>query len=130
VLGSTGDAEGTLYLDDGETFDYQTGAYIHRRFKFSGQEGKLVSEDLATKGPKSEKYLKSMKGVRVERVIVVGAPQAWSGKAKVKVTYEPGKTKNVKMSWHVGQDGKAPWAVVRDPNVKIGAEWSIDFSKA
>ena len=36
VIGNSGDAKGTLYLDDGESFDYKDGAYIHRNFRFLG----------------------------------------------------------------------------------------------
>ncbi|CBI17232.3 unnamed protein product, partial [Vitis vinifera] len=38
-------AEGELYIDDGKSFEFKQGAYIHRHFVFS--DGKLTSSSLA-----------------------------------------------------------------------------------
>lgn len=131
VLGNDGIADGELYLDDGESFEYQDGAYIHRRFSFSN--GALSSEDIAAaKGSKMEKYLKSMKDVRVEKVIVVNAPDAWKGKNKVAISEEKdgksGRVDDARMTFVEKAGGKASWAVVRDPGVSIGNGWKIDFA--
>ncbi len=130
ILGKDGKAEGSLYVDDGETFDFQQGAFIHRRFVFEPKEG-LRSVDLATKkGPKTAEYLKTMQDVRVERIVVVNAPRSWEGKESVRVVEEGAKSgfANVPVSWHAGGGGKAAWAVVRDPGVGIARDWRIDFS--
>ncbi len=29
-------ADGELYVDDGESYDYEKGQYIHRKFSFDG----------------------------------------------------------------------------------------------
>ncbi|KAF2090866.1 glycoside hydrolase family 31 protein [Saccharata proteae CBS 121410] len=133
VLGKGGSATGELYLDDGESFDYEQGAYIHRQFTFNGETKTLASVDLAdAQGKKSDAYKKSMAGVRVEKVIVVGAPKEWEGKMEVVVSEEgakgSGEEKRVEMKWHKGESGKADWAVVRDPGVGIGQGWKIDFA--
>jgi mannosyl-oligosaccharide alpha-1,3-glucosidase len=131
VLSREGKAEGTLYLDDGETFEYQQGAYIHRQFAFDARTGLLTSADLGTSGPKTAGYLKSMEKVRVERIVVVGAPDKWKGKKEVQVWVEgdkeskKGRTVNVK--WFGGEGGKANWVVVRDPKVSVGKGWRVDF---
>jgi alpha 1,3-glucosidase len=129
VLSNTGNAEGSLYVDDGESFDYQEGAFIHRKFSFDRTSQSLVSEDLATAGKKTKAFLKNMAKVRVEKVIVVAAPSEWAEKNEVLVT-EAGmkESKKVQLSWHVAQGQKAAWAVVRDPGVAIGNTWKIDFS--
>jgi alpha 1,3-glucosidase len=127
VLGSTGDAEGELYLDDGETFDYQQGAYIHRAFKYSAAAKSLVSENIGKKGKLTDKYLKSMKSVGVERIIVVGAPQEWKGKETVKAV-QNGKAVEVPLEFHAAEGGQAAWAVIKNPNVAIGTDWSVHFS--
>lgn len=126
VLGNDGAATGTVYIDDGETFDYQSGAYIHRQFTFSGST--LSSENLGTKGSKTAEYLKTMKDVRVEKVVVVNAPAEWESKAEVVVVEEGAKT-GVKadLSWNPSQKGRAAWAVVRDPGVGVGKDWKIEF---
>ncbi|KAF2096180.1 alpha glucosidase II [Rhizodiscina lignyota] len=131
VLGNDGSADGELYLDDGESFDYQEGAYIHRRFAFSN--GILSSEDIAVaKGSKTEKYHKSMKDVRVEKIIVVNAPEAWKSKNEASVSEEKdgksGKKGDATVTFVGKTGGKANWAVVRDPGVRIGNGWKIDFN--
>ncbi|KAI7207510.1 putative alpha glucosidase II, alpha subunit, partial [Hortaea werneckii] len=133
VLGHSGDAEGVLYLDDGESFDFQEGAYIHRRFVYSGSTSSLMSEDLATTpGTKTKDYLNTMENVRVEKIIIVGAPASWKGKTEVEVNEEQARqssgTRMVPMEWHEKVEGKASWAVVRDPGVQIGSGWKIAFA--
>jgi alpha 1,3-glucosidase len=127
VLDKERKAEGTLYADDGETFDFQSGAYIHRKFTFA--DSTLVSENLGTKGSKTAEYLKNMAKVRVEKVIIVGAPDSWKGKSEVLVVEEGSKSGvKVGFTWHAGSAGKGAWAVVRDPGVAVGRDWKIDFS--
>lgn len=125
VLDRNGQAEGKLYEDDGESFDFEKGAYIHRQFKFAGS--KLVNEDLAPQDAAvqlSEEYKK----VGVEKVIVVGAPEQWKGKEHVAVTVEGGETQTADIIYHAADDKKAAYAVVKNPKVPIGASWTIDFS--
>ncbi|KAL9128057.1 MAG: hypothetical protein Q9217_003196, partial [Psora testacea] len=43
VLDKDGKASGSLYIDDGESFNYQSGAYIHRKFDFIN--GQLSSSE-------------------------------------------------------------------------------------
>lgn len=129
VMNNAGSAEGTLYVDDGESFDYEQGAFIHRKFSFDPSKATLVSEDIGTTGKKTQEYLKTMAIVRVEKVVVIGAPSSWSETIEVLVVEDGAKeAKKVALSWH-GADGmKAAWAVVRDPGVAIGGDWKIDFS--
>lgn len=133
VLDKDGNAQGTLYLDDGETFEYEKGAYIHRRFSFDGKRQSLTSSNLGGRATvKTDNYLKSMEKVRVEKVIIVGAPKSWKGKTEVVVMEEGRKEsarkKSVGMEWVEGGAGHADWAVVRDPGVGIGRGWRIDFA--
>jgi alpha 1,3-glucosidase len=130
VLGPDGKAEGELYVDDGESFDYQQGAYIHRKFIY--ENGALRSEDVGTKGKLTEKYAKKMEKVRIERVLIVGAPSEWKDKKKVLVSEEGEKEskggKKVDIKWYGARGKTAAYAVVRDPKVAIGKGWRIDFS--
>ena len=132
-LGSNdGKAEGDLYVDDGESYDYEDGAYIHRHFGFSS--GTLRSTDLsadtevAKPSKKRKAYLAAMAAVRVEKIVVVGAPVEWKGRSEVKVQEEGGKqSRMVEMRWFEGQKGMANWAVVRDPGMEIGKGWTVEF---
>lgn len=129
VLDNLGNAEGTLYLDDGESFDYATGAYIHRQFRFSLEAGKLTSLNLARqKGKKTQEFLDAMKDVRVEKIILIGLPKEWSEKITVKVSEEKRKPWTAPVDVYPTEGGKASWAVVRNPKVAIGLDWSVDFS--
>lgn len=132
-LGSNGEAEGDLYVDDGESYDYEDGAYIHRHFTFSS--GTFRSSDLSAEADvskpskKRKAYLAAMTAVRVEKMIVVGAPTEWKGKSEVKVQEEEGakQSRMVEMKWFEGQNGGASWAVVRDPGMEIGKGWTVEF---
>ena len=132
VLGKSGDAEGELYLDDGESYDYQEGAYIHRRFNYSAETVSLTSTDVSTSGKKTQAYLERMKSVRVEKIVIVNAPASWKQTMEVKVSQEgdkkSGEAKTAKLKWVAGEAGRADWAVVRNPGVGIGSGWKIDFT--
>ncbi|KAH7135003.1 glycosyl hydrolases family 31-domain-containing protein [Dendryphion nanum] len=133
ILDKDGNAEGTLYVDDGETFEYQHGAYIHRRFAFDGKRNALTSTNLGDRATvRTDAYLKKMTKVRVEKIIIVGAPSAWKGKKEVVVMEEGAKEsarrKRVAIDYYEKDGKKAAWAVVRDPKVGVGRGWRIDFS--
>jgi mannosyl-oligosaccharide alpha-1,3-glucosidase len=128
ALSAEGTAEGELYIDDGESYDYQDGAYIHRKFTFASNT--LTSEDLASKAVKEKKrkeYLKLMSSVRVEKVIVVGAPTSWECRSTVNVVEEGQSGRDVEMSYFKGEGARADWAVVRDAGVGVGRGWSLRF---
>lgn len=127
VLDSAGNAAGELYNDDGESFDFEEGAYTWRKFAFDSATSTLKSSDIGAKGKKTAAYLKKTESVKVEKVIVVAAPGSWKDKAEVTVTQDGKKTAGG-LTFHAAEGGKAAWAVVRSPNVKIGADWEIDFS--
>jgi alpha 1,3-glucosidase len=129
VLDQAGDATGTLYVDDGESFDYQEGAYIHRRFTYSSAKQMLESSDLGTSGKKTKEYLKVMAKVRIEKIIIVNAPDAWSGKTEALVS-ETGAVyaKRPRVEFHAKEGGKAAWAVVKNPGMSVGADWSVSFA--
>ncbi|KAJ5197511.1 hypothetical protein N7449_007990 [Penicillium cf. viridicatum] len=126
TLDKNSEAEGTLYVDDGETFDYERGAYIHRRFNY--RESVLSSEDIGTKGPKTAEYLKTMAGVTVERVVVVDPPAGWKTKNSVTVIEDGAKSASTaSLEFYEQEGGKASYVVVKNPNVGIGKAWRIEF---
>jgi alpha 1,3-glucosidase len=132
VLDDMGGAKGELYVDDGESFEYQEGAYIHRAFTYDADSQALQSadfEDSKTRGGKAKQaFKKSMEKVLVERVIVVGAPKSWKGKESV-VIVEGGNEKSARMEWHEGKKGEAAsWAEVKNPGTNIASDWRIVFA--
>ncbi|KAK1293326.1 hypothetical protein QJS10_CPB17g00025 [Acorus calamus] len=116
ALNSSLEAEGELYIDDGKSYNFENGAYIHRRFVFSN--GKLTSTSIApanTKGKFSSDCV-------VERVILMGLPR-WGKNALV----EPG---NIKVDAELGPltlrpGSKLSVLVIRKPNVRISDDWTI-----
>ena len=115
-------AKGELYVDDGESYEYTSGAYIHRQFTLADK--KLVSTNLGMKGKIASTYRRSMNDIRVERIIVVGVPKKFTGD-RVKVTQE-GKTWETTVTFST-EKGKARSIVIRDPKVRIGQDWEIHF---
>jgi alpha 1,3-glucosidase len=73
-----------------------------------------------------------MEKVRVERLVVVGAPKEWKKLGSVRVSEEGDKdskqSESAMLKYHEGLKGKADYAVVRDPKVAIGKGWRIEFS--
>lgn len=126
VLDQNSEADGTLYVDDGETYDYERGGYIHRHFNF--KDSTLSSENLGTQGPKTAEYLKTMADVRVERLVVIDPPKAWQGKNSVTVIEDGAQSASAaKLEFFSQSSGKASYAVVKNPNVGIGKSWKIEF---
>ncbi|CAG8595880.1 3011_t:CDS:10, partial [Gigaspora margarita] len=58
------------YVNDGETYDYEKGHFIHLQFKFSKR--KLFSKPLSLLNNDENLYAQSISSVRVERIIVLG----------------------------------------------------------
>jgi len=142
-------AQGELYLDDGESFAFRDGDLVWREFKAekTGKKGiKITSQDKVAKNPttavygvdlsskyhaQQNAYAKSIEGVRVERVIVLGLSAA---PAKVHAV-SAGSSEKVELSfkWSKGstaegkksQEGAASVLIVKDPGVGIAQDWEI-----
>ncbi|KAI4203579.1 MAG: hypothetical protein LQ350_001769 [Teloschistes chrysophthalmus] len=136
-------AEGALYIDDGESFEFQSGHFVHRRFRIapvspsspSSPSPNLKLESLDLHPQPTHKntlaFLKSIKDIRIEKIIVVGAPKSWESKKEVSVKEEEGGKggeRKVGLLWKDGgKEGGRRWAVVRDPGVGVGTGWSVEF---
>jgi alpha 1,3-glucosidase len=122
-------AEGELYADDGDSFDYQQGQYIHRKFILAGGNV-LTSVDAEGRDEKAVAegaWLKEMRKVSVDRVIIVGAPSSWAGKKEVTVESE-GKTWTAAVDYTPASSGRAAFAVVRHLAARIGADFKVSFA--
>lgn len=122
-------AEGDLYVDDGDSFEYQNGQYIHRRFVYDGAAKSLSSVDAEGRDPASiqeGEWMKRMHSVGVDKIVVVGAPASWASKKTVKVESE-GKVWEAKVEFTPAEQGRAAFAVIKKAGVRIGADWKIEF---
>ncbi|CAG8644407.1 22835_t:CDS:2 [Dentiscutata erythropus] len=70
ALNENGEATGSLYLDDGETYNYEKGYFVYRQFKFSG--GKLASTSLSLLDNDKNIHAHSINSVQVEQIIILG----------------------------------------------------------
>ncbi|KAI8319317.1 hypothetical protein GQ54DRAFT_40852 [Martensiomyces pterosporus] len=124
-VGRNGKATGKLYIDDGESYDYEKGAFIERELLFA--RGKLVSRAspaTAKSEPSAEQteFLRKMAKVRVERIVVVGMRNPLT---KATVT-EDGETREIELAY--GGAKKDSECVIRDPAVLVGNDWEITLS--
>ncbi|XP_061360012.1 probable glucan 1,3-alpha-glucosidase [Gastrolobium bilobum] len=117
ALNSSQAAEGELYIDDGRSFNFLQGAYIHRRFIFSN--GKLTSIDLA---PATGGNVHYPSDAVIERIILLGhAP------GSKHALIEPS---NHNVDIELGplwiQRARAPAVMtIRKPNVRVADDWTI-----
>ncbi|KAI5799275.1 glycosyl hydrolases family 31-domain-containing protein [Peziza echinospora] len=123
-------AGGVVYLDDGESFAYKKGDYVHRAFTFNGPQKILKSDNLnphaVVKGAPNT-FAKSLKGVRIEKIVLVGLKNTvYEGKKKVTVQ-SGGKRWDAQITIVPAKDGKAASVTIKDPKVEIAHDWSIIF---
>jgi alpha 1,3-glucosidase len=122
-------AEGDLYVDDGDSFDFERGQYIHRSFVFDGAAKSRVSVDAEGRDPaavEEGEWMRKMRAVGVDKIVLVGVPASWAGKKSVKVLSE-GREGEAKVEVTPAAEGRAAFAVVRKVGVRIGADWSVPF---
>jgi len=110
AVDGAGKAAGTLYMDDGQTFNYQKGQYCLRSFAFDGSSLTAAAAEGDSKAragwePANE----------IERIVLVGLAKH---PAKIEVTDAKG-TRELTFS-PVGQS-----VVVRKPGVRAAADWVI-----
>ncbi|PVU96997.1 hypothetical protein BB561_000826 [Smittium simulii] len=117
-----GEAKGSLYIDDGETFDYKKGAYIYREFSFTNAT--LYSKDATPKehidSDSQKAFIETIKDIRVERVVI---SKMYNSFTKAIIT-ENGVQREVEVTCTSKNKTKC---VIRDPAVLISNDWSIQL---
>lgn len=128
-------AEGELYVDDGESFDFEKGVYIHRRFVFDGAKATLTSTDYEGRDTsaiaaieKGSPWMKGMRDVLINKVVLVGVPASWTGKTQVDVRGPDGASRSVQIDVTPAADGRAAFAVVKKLRVRVGDDWTLSFA--
>ncbi|KAG8815175.1 hypothetical protein FRC19_001216, partial [Serendipita sp. 401] len=144
ALDASESATGELYLDDGDSYDYQKGELVWRKFAASkhGKSGlKITSEDYAALKEGKEvadgvevvpfgqpgQFKESIGEVRVEKIIVLGLkskPTKVSiGGVEIEWQFAPGVAAK-----SGAEGGVASVLTIRDPAVKIVEDWSIEVT--
>eukprot|EP00271_Cylindrocystis_brebissonii_P014518 TRINITY_DN35889_c0_g1_i1.p1 TRINITY_DN35889_c0_g1~~TRINITY_DN35889_c0_g1_i1.p1 ORF type:complete len:951 (-),score=112.34 TRINITY_DN35889_c0_g1_i1:430-3234(-) len=122
AVDSKGQAKGELYIDDGHSYDFQKGAFIHAHFTLIN--GKLKSKTGRT-GTFSKSYRTT---VQVERIVVLGVSPKKAAMAKSATLEgrEP-QTLEVDSGPAFVRPGLPSTAVIiRLPSLPIGSDWSIN----
>lgn len=123
-VSKAGTAEGELYVDDGDSFDYEKGQYIYRRFALEGDAITSVdAEGRAAKSVRPGAWMKQMKDVAVDKIVIVGAPASWDTK-EVEVT-SAGKTWTAPVKYVKGKGSKTSFAVVGRVGAAIGEDFTV-----
>uniref|UniRef100_A0A164X3E7 Glucosidase II subunit alpha n=1 Tax=Daucus carota subsp. sativus TaxID=79200 RepID=A0A164X3E7_DAUCS len=117
ALNSSREAEGELYVDDGKSFAFQQGSYIHRRFVFSN--GKLTSINLAPAATGKSQFVTDC---TVERIILLGHSPAHKG-ALVEPSNQKADVEDGPLMLRPGRTPAVP--TIRKPGVRITDDWTI-----
>ncbi|PON37661.1 Glycoside hydrolase [Trema orientale] len=117
ALNSSQKAEGELYVDDGKSFSFEQGAYIHRRFVFS--DGKLTSLNVASNAPGRAQFSSEC---LIERIILLGHS------AGPKTALIEPENKNVEIETGpllLKSKRGSGFITIRKPNVPVAGDWTI-----
>lgn len=118
ALNSSKAAEGELYIDDGKSFDFKQGAYIHRRFVF--KDGKLTSSNAETV-PSGK--LRFNTDCSIERIIILGHA-AGPKNALVEPENRKAEIEFSPLQLH-GRSGGPAVLTIRKPDVRVADDWTI-----
>ncbi|KAG5481618.1 hypothetical protein CUR178_06970 [Leishmania enriettii] len=116
ALNAKGNSYGDLYIDDGTTYDYQKGAFVHRAFSYSNQ----VLQNSAYPDAPGDAALYHAVNV-VERVVIYG----YVGKVKKVILNTLVDGTEVASSLEFEQLGQT--VTVRKSNALVAADWFISF---
>ncbi|CAL9244759.1 unnamed protein product, partial [Arabidopsis halleri] len=117
ALNSSQEAEGELYIDDGKSFEFRRGSYIHRRFVFSN--GVLTSTNLAP--PQARLSSQCL----IDRIILLGhssgPKSALVEPLNQKAEIEMGP---LRMGGLVASSGTKV-LTIRKPGVRVDQDWTV-----
>lgn len=117
---------GVIYLDDGVTFANKDGNYIYRAITVNSNLEEMKTTTLHF-GPNTEDaYAQSIKYLRIEKIIIVGAKDEWVQRKSVTV-HVGGDRWDVQVEGSKGKKGKPNVVVIRDPKLPVALDWSVRF---
>ncbi|CAO1620519.1 unnamed protein product [Sympodiomycopsis kandeliae] len=136
-------ATGTLYLDDGQTYHFEQGAFIWRRFDLirsdtggytirsrdeTGLRHSTATTELTPYNSNNE-FAKSISDVRIEKIIILGLDGkkytvSSTNKNTISHTVEEGISANAGEKQFNGKK-QASKVVIKDPKVLVKDDWEI-----
>uniref|UniRef100_A0A6M2E1U1 Glucosidase II subunit alpha n=1 Tax=Xenopsylla cheopis TaxID=163159 RepID=A0A6M2E1U1_XENCH len=108
-LDANKEAEGSLYIDDGESFDYLSKKYLLLQLKYSQA---ILESQIINGQYKTESWL--------EKVIIVGIQ-----KAPTKAILHHS---NTKINLQISYDEKVKTVTIRKPGINMSEPWKIELS--
>ncbi|KAF3912800.1 Alpha-glucosidase [Arthrobotrys entomopaga] len=137
VLDNKGNAEGYLYHDDGESFNYKQGHYVHRKFTFDGSSKTLVSSDLHPNPNSAAPYvLQEARPLQIEKILIVGVGKIMKTRQltrseTVKVQVGGEKERSVKVEYTGAKDsGSGDVLMVKNTKLRVVDDWTLFLEKA
>lgn len=123
-------AKGHLYIDDGESHKFQSGAFIFEDFEFDGTS---LRERAATSPVLSIGASKGLgdwpkRQLRVERAVFVGLSKKAVGAKMVHGTDAAAPADNLQVTSELASDGVSWVATVKKPTCLLGSPWSLELS--
>ncbi|KAF0403443.1 glycosyl hydrolases family 31-domain-containing protein [Gigaspora margarita] len=128
ALNENNEATGSLYLDDGETYDYEKGYFVHRQFEFSA--GKLASTSLSSFDNDKNIYAKLINSVHVEQIIILGfdmKPSRIIAHCTADSDFE--LQFDLKCFGTLSGINTSDVLVIKGSNLSITEDWTIEFLK-
>lgn len=126
VLDEAGKAKGSLYIDDGETFNYeQQQEFAYVEFDFSPKGASDDAKDKLSAQVTIERqtpFIELLNKVKVEKIVIVGSGVGGAELANAQVS-QNGETWNAE----VGAFAKNA-IVIRNPAVIINKPWAIELN--
>lgn len=116
---NAGRAEGDLYMDDGKSYAFRRGEYVHRQFVLD--KGVLRNSVLEGGGYDPE--------VAVERLVFVGLEGEASSWQAVAVEAAGTRALQVVAGACNLRAGGANCVVVRNPGLRVGQDWQVQLSR-
>ncbi|KAI9616605.1 hypothetical protein H4Q26_011004 [Puccinia striiformis f. sp. tritici PST-130] len=151
ALDKDGQSTGTLYLDDGESFNHERGQFLYKRFSIKKESSGgfvLSSSEAVAPSLKSthealrstlaqyqpdNNWIKKIGSVKIEKVIILGLP---GQPTCVKVSgrsdglahkYVAGLASSVKLAKMTGLGKRASVLEIKNAAVKVVDDWSIQI---
>lgn len=107
-----GKAQGQLYIDDGESFGYESGEFVAVNFNFDLKQGLKARVNTGSK-----RYQDSIEDVMIEKIVILGGNVA-QGEIKQGTTIK---------SIQVEKQGKN--VIIKKPDLQINNDWEIIWDK-
>jgi alpha 1,3-glucosidase len=109
-------ANGSIYLDDGETFDYEKGQYLHWGFTYKKESDFLYTITSKNLDPKGEYD----PDVYIERIVIRGVRYF---PRNIHLYYDDYNPENLEFT----HDRDLRLVVIRKPGAYVSREWRIDI---